>query len=340
MNPRFERTMVRLLTGLPPAALRVLARPPAGAPTPVDPHVQMVLALRRYRRYPGVSLETPELTRTFMRAQTALARRAPTKVASVRNLAVAGAAGDLRARHYSTPSNRALLMFLHGGGFVAGDLDTHDEPCRVLCATAGLNVLSVAYRLAPEHPFPAAVEDAAAAYAWAVEHADELGGGPVAVGGDSSGANLATVLCQLIAAKECAAPPPAGQLLFYPPTRHDPQWPSRRSFADGFLLTCADIDFFRGHYAADDQPDFRHSPLLGAGSAPLPPAVVVTAEFDPLRDEGEAYAEALRAAGTIVDAVRVPGMVHGFANLTTLSPAARRAVVDAGQRLARLLEEA
>jgi acetyl esterase len=330
--------MVRLLTGLPPAALRALARPPAGATAPVDPHVRMVLALRRYRRYPGLSLETPELTRAFMRAQAALARDAPTAVAGVRDLTVTGAAGDLPARHYANPNNAGLLMFVHGGGFVAGDLDTHDEPCRVLCATTGVNVLSVHYRLAPEHPFPAAVDDVVAAYAWTLEHLADLGGGPVAVGGDSAGANLATVLCQLTATKRCDEPPPAAQLLFYPPTRHDPQWPSRLSYADGFLLTCADIDFFRGLYAAGDEPDFRHSPLLGAGCGPLPPAVLVTAEFDPLRDEGEAYADALRAAGTTVDAVRVPGMVHGFVNLTTLSPAARRAVVDAGLRLNRLLE--
>jgi acetyl esterase len=195
MNPRFERRVVRLLAGLPPAALRVLTRPPKGARAPIDPHVRLVLALRRYRRYPGVSLETPELTRTFMRAQAALARGVPTAVPAVRDLTVAGADGDLPARLYAagTPG-AAVLVILHGGGFVAGDLDTHDEPCRVLCATARLNVLSVAYRLAPEHPFPAAVEDVAAAYSWAVEHADELGGGPVAVGGDSSGANLATVL--------------------------------------------------------------------------------------------------------------------------------------------------
>jgi acetyl esterase len=227
-------------------------------------------------------------------------------------------------------------MFLHGGGFVAGDLDTHDEPCRVLCAGAGVSVLSVDYRLAPEHPFPAAVEDTAAAYAWTVEHAAELGAGAglVAVGGDSAGANLATVLCQQIATGTCAAPPPAAQLLFYPPTRHDPQWPSRVAFADGFLLTAADIAFFHRHYAAGQAPDA----LDGAALGPLPPAVVVTAEFDPLRDEGEAYAKALRAAGTTIDAVRFNGMVHGFVNLTTLSPAARLAVVDSGRRLARLLE--
>jgi len=337
MNPRFERTMVRLLTGLPPAALRALARPPKGATTPVDPHVRMMLALRRARGYPGLSVETPELTRTFMRAQAALARAVPTAVTQVTDLTVTGAAGELPARHYANPDNEGLLLFLHGGGFVAGDLDTHDEPCRVLCATAGVNVLSVEYRLAPEHPFPAAVEDVAAAYRWTVEHADELGGGPIAVGGDSSGANLATVLCQLIVAGECDAPPPAAQLLFYPPTRHDPQWPSRSSYADGFLLTRADIDFFQGHYAAGDEPDFRHSPLLGAARGPLPPVVLYTAEFDPLRDEGEAYAEALRAAGTDVAAVRVDGMVRGFVNLTTLSPAARTAVVDAGRRLATLL---
>jgi acetyl esterase len=264
----------------------------------------------------------------------------PTPVAAVRDLTIAGADGDLPARLYTAANPTGVLMFLHGGGFVAGDLDTHDEPCRVLCATAGLTVLSVAYRLAPEHPFPAGVEDTAAAYGWLVDHADDVGGGPIAVGGDSAGANLATVLCQQIAAGECGAPTPSAQLLFYPPTRNDTQWPSRLAYGDGFLLTDADMNFFYRHYAGGDQADFRHSPLFGAGRAVLPPAVIVTAEFDPLRDEGEAYAEALLAGGTQVDAVRVEGMVHGFANLTTLSPAAHRAVVDAGRRLSRLMQQA
>jgi acetyl esterase len=169
------------------------------------------------------------------------------------------------------------------------------------------------------------------------------------VGGDSAGANLSTVLCQLLAPGGAGGagsthaaggvPAPAAQLLLYPSTRHDADWPSRRAYADGFLLTAVDIDFFHRHYTgAADPGDARHTPLRGTALGGLPPALVVTAAFDPLRDEGEAYARALRDAGTPVYAWRVPGQVHGFANLTTLSPAAHAALVDTARRLADLLE--
>lgn len=222
-----------------------------------------------------------------------------------------------------------LLVFFHGGGFVAGDLDSHDEPCRLLCRHGGTRVLSVEYRLAPEHPFPAAVLDAYAATSWALEHAAELGATPgrVAVGGDSAGANLAAVACLL--ARRHATPMPAAQVLIYPPTDHDTPWKSRQAFAQGLLLTGEDIAFFHGHYAAGEDPDDeRHSPLRSTDLSELPPALLVTAAFDPLRDEGEAYAQALRAAGNQVVSWRVPGMVHGFLNLTTLSGAAHDAVVE------------
>jgi acetyl esterase len=173
------------------------------------------------------------------------------------------------------------------------------------------------------------VEDAYATTQWALEHAGELGADPdcVAVAGDSAGANLATVACLL--ALRRGAPLPVAQILVYPPTDYHTPWKSREAFAQGLLLTGEDIEFFHGHYAAAEDPDDeRHSPLRSADLGGLPPAAVVTAAFDPLRDEGEAYADALRCAGNRVVAWRVPGMVHGFLNLTTVSRAAHDAVVE------------
>jgi acetyl esterase len=290
----------------------------------------------------GVTAGTAEATRRLLRHQTALAAGVPTPVGRVHQLRVPGADGTLTARHYVPPpagvGPAPLLVYFHGGGFVAGDLDTHDEPCRLLCRHAGAHVLSVDYRLAPEFPFPAGVEDAYAVTQWALAHADALGADParVAVGGDSAGANLATVACLL--ARRRGAPAPAAQLLLYPPTDYHTSWRSRLAYADGLMLTGADIEFFHTHYAAGgDADDERHSPLRAGDLSGLPPAMVITATFDPLRDEGEAYADALRAAGNRVVAWRVPGMVHGFVNLTTLSRTAHDTVVEIAGALRALL---
>ncbi len=264
-----------------------------------------------------------------------------TEVGSVRELEVDGAAGPLRARHYRPPQTGAagqepLLVFLHGGGFVIGDLDTHDEPCRMLCRHAQIQVLSIDYRLAPEHPFPAAVDDALSAFRWAVEHADELGADPgrVAVGGDSAGGNLSAVTSQL-AARD-GGPAPAFQLLLYPVTDlTDARTESGRLFAEGFFLTESDRQWATRHYFAGDdtdQSDHRASPAFAQDLSGLAPAIVVTAGFDPLRDDGEAYADALRRAGTPVVSYRAPELIHGFINMTTV-PAAR----DAALRVAGMV---
>jgi acetyl esterase len=332
--PRLERRVLRTLVGLPATwALRLSGGAALrGDDGILDPTVQLILALHRRRGFAGMTAATPELTRRLMRQQAAVVAGVPTPVGEVTDLVVQGAEGPLPARLYTPPETtgpRPLLVFFHGGGFVACDLDSHDEPCRLLCRHTGASVLSVDYRLAPEHPFPAAVEDAYAATQWALAHAAELGADParVAVGGDSAGANLSTVACLLAVRR--GAPSPAAQLLIYPPTDHNTPWQSRKAFAQGLLLTGEDIAFFHFHYAAGDDPDDeRHSPLRSADLTGLPPAVVVTASFDPLRDEGEAYAEALRAAGNQVVAWRVPGMIHGFLNLTMVSRAAHDAVVE------------
>jgi acetyl esterase len=217
--------------------------------------------------------------------------------------------------------NLPVVVFYHGGGWSIGDLDTHDTLCRLSCRDAGVHVLSIDYRLAPEHPAPAAIEDAYAAFTWASEHAGELGATPgqVAVGGDSAGANLAAVVSQL--ARDDDGPAPVLQWLLYPRTDFSARTRSLSLFSRGFLLTKRDIDWFESQYLRRsdlDRTDPRVSPALAESLAGLAPALIAVAGFDPLRDEGESYAEALRAAGTAVDLRYLGSLTHGFANLFQL----------------------
>ena len=223
---------------------------------------------------------------------------------------------------------RPLLVFYHGGGWVIGDLDTHDHLCRLICRDAAAHVLSVDYRLAPEHKAPAAVDDAYAAYLWAREHAVELGADPgrVAVGGDSAGGNLAALVT--LRARDAGAPSPALQWLIYPATDMRGLARSRTLFGDGFLLTKHDMDWFQDSYlegSGVDDADPRVSPLLAGDLSGLSPALVVTAGFDPLRDEGDQYAAKLRAAGVTVDHRRMGSVIHGFAQLNALGGEVARA---------------
>ena len=237
------------------------------------------------------------------------------------------------ARHYR-PANGAtapLLVFYHGGGWAIGDLDTYDALCRLTCRDAGIHVLSIDYRLAPEHPAPAAVEDAYAAFRWAYDHAEELGAAPgrIAVGGDSAGGNLAAVVCQL--ARDEGAPAPVLQWLIYPRTDFTAQTRSLGLFARGFLLTKRDIDWFESQYlrgSGVDRADPRVSPLLAESLAGLAPALIAVAGFDPLRDEGESYAAALQAAGTAVDLRCMGSLTHGFANLFQLGGGSAAATTE------------
>ena len=233
---------------------------------------------------------------------------------------------------------RPLLVFFHGGGFVVGDLDTHDLPCRLLCKHAAVHVLSVDYRLAPEHPFPAAVDDAVAAYDWACANASRLGADAscVAVAGDSAGANLAAVV-SLLAAKH-KKPLPVLQLLFYPSVDRSVNRPSLKLFADGYFLTRDHLDWYTRQYVPNDADlvDPRVSPLLEKELAGQPPALVITAGFDPLRDEGNAYAQALAAAGNRVELMVLGELVHGFINLGALSPHARARLVEVADKARKM----
>jgi acetyl esterase len=242
----------------------------------------------------------------------------------VQDVVVPGPAGDIPARHY-TPGNcqapEPLLVFYHGGGFVIGDLETHDAACRLICRDAGVHVLSVDYRLAPEHPAPAGIDDCYAAYRWARDHAAELGADPerVAVGGDSAGGNLATVVSRL--ARTDGVRIPELQLLIYPVTNFDGDTRSKTLFADGYFLTKADMDWFRANLLIGSKigsADPLVSPLLADDLSGLPAALVATGGFDPLRDEGSQYADALAAAGVTVDHRHFGSLIHGFINFFPL----------------------
>lgn len=263
----------------------------------------------------------------------------PIPMARTEAIEIPGPAGAIGARLYVPPQPSGepapLLVYYHGGGWVIGGLDTHDNPCRFLAAHAGTAVLSVDYRLAPEHPFPAAVEDAWAAYAWAADNADRLGFDPrrVAVGGDSAGANLAGGIC--LRARDESAPAPAMQLLIYPVTQIGEEMPSRQLFKEGFLLTRRSMDFFEESYlhSEADHADPRVSLLRAEDLGNLSPAYIAIAGFDPLRDEGRLYAQQLRKAGVHVALRHHPGLVHTFANLTAICPSARRAMLEAAGAL-------
>lgn len=312
----------------------------------LDPGIQLALRALELRGVPTMvgpprSNPAPAAVRGRVRREALVFSLVKTEVDGVHELEIDGAAGPLRARYYRPPRLGAfekppLLVFFHGGGFVIGDLDTHDEPCRILCRHAGVQVLSVDYRLAPEHPFPAAVDDALAAFRWAVAHAPELDADAdwVAVGGDSAGGNLSAVVAQL-AARD-GGPAPALQVLIYPAVDlTEARAASGRLFAEGFYLTENDRQWATRHYFAGterDVTDTRASPALAEDLSGLAPAIVITAGFDPLRDEGEAYAETLRKAGNRVVLDRAPELIHGFINMTTV-PAAR----DAALRLAGIV---
>jgi acetyl esterase len=329
---RIEATVARVGGALPSAVqLRLSGRAPVRIDgLELDPGLQFALRALELRGSPTVigpadGNPTPLAVRERTHRDAVVNSLYRTDVGDVSELTVDGADGPLRGRHYAPPgpgATRPLLVYLHGGGMTIGDLETHDEPCRMLCRHADLHVLSVEYRLAPEHPFPAAVNDAVAAFRWAASHAVSLGADPerVALGGDSAGGNLSAVASQ-ITARGGAGPTPALQLLIYPSTDYAHETESRRLFAEGFYLSSGSRHWFDHHYldgTGAERTDPRISPLLASDLSGLAPAVVVTAGFDPLRDEGEAYAAAMLAAGTRVSAYRAAGMIHGFLHMTAL----------------------
>lgn len=320
-----QAAVLRAVFALPTPVLRRLA----GAPVQRDgqqlvPEAQLMLQCQARAGFRLVR-ETVAESRRQMRRNSPLVDGPTVQPVTTRDLAVPGPAAEITCRLYepgALPRGSPLLVYYHGGGWVLGDLDTHDNLCRFLALHAGVRVLSVDYRLAPEHPAPAAVDDSLAAYRYARENAAKLGADPdrIALGGDSAGGNLAAVTA--LTAAGAGLPTPAFLLLLYPGTDATVRRPSRDLFGDGFLLTDADMSWFADQYVADQasRSDPRVSPLLADNLSELPPSYVVTAGFDPLRDEGEAFAEALLQAGVPVALRCHTGLIHGFANALLVGP--------------------
>jgi acetyl esterase len=257
---------------------------------------------------------------------------------------IPGPAGEIPVRVY-TPAGegpKPVIVYFHGGGWVIGELDTVDNPLRRIANRTGAVVVSVDYRLAPEHVYPAAFDDSYAATAWVAEHAAELDGDPerIAVGGDSAGGNLAAAVA--IAARDRQGPRLAAQLLIYPVTDFDFTSESYEQNGEGYLLTKGSMQWFWAHYlgAQDLGKDPYACPARADDLAGLPPAFVATAEFDPLRDEGEAYAANLRIAGVDVTAKRYDGMVHGFAWTLGATPSGAALIDDLAAAFGHVLEGA
>ncbi len=289
---------------------------------PLDPTAKALIEVME-ANWPDFEHMPAAEVRRLTRENSESARQAgppPPEVARVEDRFIPGPAGDIPVRVYwprGASGTRPLIVYFHGGGFVICDLDSHDGACRSLANETGAVVVSVDYRLAPEHPFPAAAEDSYAATVWAAEHASELGADAtrLAVAGDSAGGNLAAVVALM--ARDRKGPRLRHQLLIYPVTDLSPgrhTHPSQTDNATGYFLRTRDMEWFRAQYLpkGDDGLDPYASPLLAADVRNLPPAFVVTAEYDPLRDEGEAYGAKLAAAGIPVEMVRAEGLFHGF----------------------------
>jgi len=304
----------------------------------LNPEVKMVLDMATASQRPKMwTLSPSEAREAYRLTGKILDTKSPPALAEIRDRTVPGADGELKARLYR-PKNAdgALLVFLHGGGFVIGDLETHDVPCRILAAHSGVSILAIDYRLAPEHKYPAGSDDAVSALSWAMSQARSLDVDPgcIAIGGDSAGGNLSAVACHRL--RDQGERLPALQLLIYPGTDFLGETASMRDFADGYFLERKSMDYFRAHYLRDGQGAEPYaSPLRATRFDGLPRALVYTAAFDPLRDEGKAYAEKLSAAGIRTDYHCFEGLVHGFMHFTGAVKAAQGAI----ERMADALRE-
>jgi acetyl esterase len=338
VSTRVRRAAVAVVGAAPSPVKRIVF----GAPVrrrelTLHPDMQAMLALMRLENPDSVSTPMSRQRRDFDRADRLVGGDQP--IGAVTERQIAGAGGPIRMRFYTPRDLRGpspALVWFHGGGFTLGGLDSHDALCRFLAEQAMVRVVAVDYRLAPEHPFPGAVEDCLEAWDWVCRNASGLAIDPdrIAVGGDSAGGNLATVVAQERVRTGDVVP--RFQLLVYPVTDFTTITQSRREFSQGFLLTESLMQEFSDAYlvGGEDRSDPRISPVRG-DLHDLPPAHVVTAGFDPLRDEGEAYAQALRQAGVPVTAVREDRLIHGFANMVgfgTAAPAAVRRLAAELQR--------
>lgn len=340
---RLERALAERILALPRPVLRRLAGPTlrSNEGYALDLETQVLLRLMKLVRQPAMHEGGPQLARRNMDRSSKVAEPREGHDLSVRDSRIPGPAGDVRVRIYTPPSHGEplpILVYLHGGGFVVGSLDSHDGVCRAIASRAGIVVVSVDYRLAPEHPFPCGLEDAVAVTRWVIEHAASFMGDPrrVAVGGDSAGGNLATGVA--ITCKDDPTPP-AFQLLIYPATDASNSMPSHREFGDGFFLTRESIAWFVKSYLQNpkDGEHPRASPLFANDLEGACPALLITAGFDPLRDEGRAYAKRLREAGVEVELREYEGAIHGFVSMAGLLSIGNRALDDIAAALRRAL---
>jgi acetyl esterase len=347
---KIKGIVLRLSMRIPAASQRAIARSLGFNHQKfpdLDPHVQMLLSVRKWMSAANQSNPTPQSSRIhFRRDMAAIAK--PTPVASVNDWEIPSRSGQLTVRHYTPIRHDSaekhqellpLLVFFHGGSFIVGDVDTHDDPCRLLCQFGQMQVLSVSYRLMPESPSPAGIYDCFDALKWACENIQSLGADPnkIAVGGDSAGGNLATVVSQLAVGTAYA---PAAQLMIYPILDLVNDYPSHHTFSHGLFLSRVDLDAGkRLHLSCSQLPfsDPRVSPMLG-NLAGLPPALLVTAAFDGLRDEGETYAAKMREAGSPCVSYRVAGQGHGFVNMAVINRGAYDATVNIAKNFRKLLD--
>ncbi|WNC16499.1 alpha/beta hydrolase [Brevibacillus brevis] len=302
----------------------------------LDPQAKAFLDMGAEAGEPPMSTLTPEQNRERTAGMKALSGP-PKALAKTESRMIPVEGGEIELRIY-TPEGVGpfpLFVYFHGGGWVIGDVETVDTVCRNIAHEADSVVASVNYRLAPEHKFPVPVEDCYAAVEWVARNAAELNGDPsrLAVGGDSAGGNLAAVVSQL--AKQRSGPAISFQVLVYPVTQIGCDTESYRENGEGYFLTKDSMNWFFRHYlnAEEEKTDVRASPLLSEDLSGLPPALVITAEYDPLRDEGEMYAERLRQAGVPVELTRYDGMIHGFFWMAGIMDKGAQAITQVASRL-------
>jgi acetyl esterase len=307
---------------------------------PLDPQARRLLDQMAAVGIPPFHTMTPQQARDQMLIASRFLGPL-TEIRAVEDREVPGPEGaiPIRVYHPSEGEAQPAVVFFHGGCWLMGDIRTHDAYCRTLARRSGAMVVSVDYRLAPEHKYPAAAEDAYTATRWVTEHADTIGADPerIAVMGDSAGGNLAAVVALM--ARERGGPPLAFQLLVYPITDFNLDTPSYRENGTGFHLTRDDMIWCWGHYLSNELEGYHPyaSPLRADDFLGLPPALILTAEYDPLRDEGEAYARKLKDAGVPVRLKRYDGMIHGFVRRTDLLDKAREALDDVASALREAL---